>query len=87
MSIGNLISEIDAEIVRLEEARALLAGASSPVAKKIGRPAGVVKVVKSAAKSAKAAKKAKRNLSPEGRARIAAAAKARWAAVKKTAKK
>jgi hypothetical protein len=57
MSITNLISEIDAEILRLQEARALLAGALSPVAKKRGRPAGVVKV---AAKPAKAAKKAKR---------------------------
>jgi hypothetical protein len=87
MSIGNLISEIDAEIVRLEEARALLAGASSAAAKKRGRPAGAVKVVKAAAKPAKAAKKAKRTLSPEGRARISAAAKARWAAKKKAAKK
>ena len=87
MSIAKLISEIDAEIVRLEKARALLAGASSPVPKKRGRPAGTVKAVKTAAKPAKAAKKAKRTLSPEGRARIAAAAKARWAALKKTAKK
>jgi hypothetical protein len=44
-------------------------------------------VVKVAAKPAKAAKKAKRNLSPEGRARIAAAARARWAALKMAAKK
>jgi hypothetical protein len=87
MSITNLISEIDAEILRLQEARALLAGASSPVAKKRGRPAGVVKVVMSALKPAKAATKAKRNLSPEGRARIAAATKVRWAAKKMAAKK
>ena len=87
MSITNLISEIDAEILRLQEARTLLAGASSPAPKKRGRPAGVVKVVNAAAKPAKAVKKAKRNLSPEGRARIAAAAKARWAALKQAAKK
>ncbi|HEY1254061.1 MAG TPA: hypothetical protein VGF01_04715 [Terracidiphilus sp.] len=87
MSITNLISEIDAEILRLQEARALLTGASSPVAKKRGRPAGTGKAVMAAVKPAKAVKKAKRKLSPEGRARIAAAAKARWAALKKSAKK
>ncbi len=38
------------------------------------------------AKAAKPAKKAKRNLSPEGRARIVAALKARWAAKKKAGK-
>lgn len=87
MNITNLISEIDAEIIRLQEIRALLAGGLSPAAKKRGRPAGVVKVVKFALKPAKAATKVKRNLSPEGCARIAAAAKARWAAKKKAAKK
>ena len=84
MSITSLISGIDSEISRLQEARALLAGTSSPIAKKRGRPAGAVKAV---AKPAKAAKKAKRTLTPEGRARISAAAKARWAAKKKAAKK
>jgi hypothetical protein len=81
MSIDNLIVEIDAEIARLEQARTLLSGAASPATKKRGRPAGAVKAVKAAAKPAKAAKKAKRNISPEGRARIAAAVKARWARV------
>jgi len=71
----------------LQQARALLAGAATPAAKKRGRPtkasgaAGAMKDV-----AAKSVKK-KRKLSPEGRARIAAAAKARWAAVKKAAKK
>jgi hypothetical protein len=97
MSITSLISGIDAEISRLQEARALLAGTSSPIAKKRGRLARAVKVVKAAAKPAKvvkaaakpakAAKKAKHTLSAEGRARISAAAKARWAAKKKAAKK
>jgi len=83
MSIANFISEIDAEIARLEQARTLLSGTESPAAKKRGRPAkaakaaGVVKAV--ADKPVK--KKKKRNLSPEGRARIAAAAKARWAKI------
>lgn len=68
MSIANVISEIDAEIARLKQARTLLSGAASPSARKSGRPAN-------------AAKKAKRNISPEGRAKIVAAVKARWAKV------
>jgi hypothetical protein len=44
-----------------------------------------VKAVAVKAVTAKPVKK--RNLSPEGRARIAAAVKARWAAQKKAAKK
>lgn len=87
MSIATLISDIDAEIAKLQQARALLAGTATPAAKKRGRPAkvaGAAGAVKAVA--AKPAKK-KRTLSPEGRARIAAAAKARWAALKKSAKK
>jgi len=64
MSIATLISDIVAEISRLEEARALLSGASSPIPKKRGRPAKSAKAakpVKTVAKPAKAAKrKAKR---------------------------
>ena len=89
MGIDNLISEIDAEIARLNDARALLAGVTTT--RKRGRPAKTAKAakaVKAAAKPAKAAKKkAKRNISPEDRARIAAAVKARWAAQKKAAAK
>ncbi|MGD0520939.1 MAG: hypothetical protein ABSA48_06760 [Terracidiphilus sp.] len=73
MGIVNFIAEIDAEITRLEHARTLLSAAASPAAKKRGRPAWAVKAV-----TAKPVKK-KRKLSPEGRARIVAAAKARWA--------
>jgi hypothetical protein len=82
MSIDNLISQFDAEIAKLQQARALLAGATTPAAKKRGRPAkaaGAARAVNAIA--AKPAKK-KRKLSLEGRARIAAAAKARWAAKK-----
>jgi len=86
MSIATLISEIDAEIIRLQQARALLAGAATPTAKKRGRPAKVAvaagTVIAVAGKPVK-----KRKLSPETRAKIAAAAKARWAAQKKAAKK
>lgn len=78
MSLNTVIAEIDTEIVRLQQARALLTGATAM--KKRGRPAGVVKAL-----THKPAKK-KRRLSPEGRARIAAAVKARWARQKKAAK-
>jgi len=83
MALKEVIALIDAEIAALKEARALLAvGSAVTVAKrKPGRPPkvhpGTPKV---------ATRKKKRNLSPEGRARIAEAARKRWAAQKKTAK-
>jgi hypothetical protein len=80
MSIETLIAEIEAEIARLEQARTLLSGTAAPTPKKRGRPAGVVK-----AAAAKPVKK-KRKLSPEGRARLIAAVKARWAKQKQAAK-
>jgi hypothetical protein len=76
MGIANFIAEIDAEITQLEQARTILSKSAAPAAKKKGRPAGVVKAAD------KPVKKKKRKLSPEGRARIAAAAKARWAKAK-----
>jgi hypothetical protein len=79
MSISTLLAEIDKEIATLQQAHALLSGASAP-AKKTGRPAKAVKAVPATLK------KKKRNLSPEGRARIAAAVKARWAKQKKAEK-
>ena len=83
--LATLISSIDAEIAKLHQARTLLAGTASPAAKKRGRPAKAAGAVRAVA--AKPEKKKKRSLSPEGRARIAAAAKARWAALKKASKK
>lgn len=79
MSLDSLIAKIDAELARFQQVRALLSGGAAPAGKKRGRPAGVVKA------AGKSAKK-KRNISPEGRARIAAAVKARWAKQKKAAK-
>jgi hypothetical protein len=76
MISNEILSLIDAEIAALQQARAALGGAAK---KGPGRP-------KSAAASAVKPKKKKRNLSPEGRARIAAAVKARWARQKKAAK-
>lgn len=74
MDVGRILSEIDAEIARLQQARAALTaiGASGTVAaKKRGRPKGSV--------NKKSAKPRKRNLTPEGRKRIADAMKRRWA--------
>ena len=77
MSTNDILALIDAEIAKLQQARALIVG---PTAKKgPGRP-------KSTALSTVKPKKKKRNLSPEGRARIVAALKARWAKQKKAAK-
>ena len=78
MDFHRLIQEIDSEISRLQQARALLIG--EPVKRGPGRP-------KAAAghKTATASKpaKRKRRLSPEGRKRIADAMRKRWAERKK----
>jgi hypothetical protein len=73
MEVSKIVAELDREIARLKEARALLAGASSSqrVAKKQGA----------------AAPKRKSRMSPEGRKRIAEAMKKRWAERRKQAAK
>jgi hypothetical protein len=96
MAISDILATIDQEIAQLQQARALLGGGAVAVTKKkVGRPKKVVAAVAVApkkavaavaAKPAKGAKK-KRNLSPEGRARIAEAVKKRWAAQKAAEKK
>ena len=74
MDVSRILSEIDAEIARLQQARSALIGISSSgtVAPRRGRPKGSVN--KKTAKSRR-----KRNLTPEGRKRIADAMKRRWA--------
>ena len=85
MDVTRIISEIDAEIARLQQARGALvaiggSGTVAAPAKRRGRPKG-------SANAAAPAKRA-RNLSPEGRKRIADAMKRRWAERRKsTAKK
>jgi hypothetical protein len=85
MALSDILATIDSEIAQLQKARALLIGAAAPAAakKKPGRPRKIVAEV--APVVAKPAKKKKRNLSPEGRKRIAEAVKRRWAAQKKSA--
>jgi len=68
MDTKALIAELDAEIDRLKEVKALLTGQTTSPRR--GRPP--------ATKS-----KSRRTMSPEGRARIVAAQKARWANAKK----
>jgi hypothetical protein len=84
---SGILEAIDREIAQLREARALLSGHAGPTpGRKVGRPAKVaLPVVDLAVTPAK--KKKKRNLTPEGRKRIAEAVKRRWAAQKKAAGK
>lgn len=74
MNIQLILSAIDDQISKLEQARAMLTSVESPAGKRgLGRPKNVL--TQSRAK--------KRILSPEARAKIAAAQKKRWAAAKK----
>lgn len=77
MGVADILEQIDSEIAQLQQARALLAG--TPTASK--------KSGAHVAKRAVAVGKKKRNLTPEGRKRIAEAVKRRWAEQKKTASK
>jgi len=71
METKEMLAQIDAEIGRLQQVRSILAGTGTD-----GR---------NSIKTGKSTRK-KRWLSPEARARIAAAQKARWAKAKKAAK-
>lgn len=75
MGVSEILSEIDHQIERLKQARTLLSGED-------GRATGKAET----AVPDKPVKK-KRNLSPEGRKRIAEAVKRRWAKQKKAAVK
>ena len=82
MSFSEIVAEIDRDIARLKLARAALSGETLPTEKKAGRPKS-----SAAVETAKPAKGKKRNISPEGRKRIADAVKKRWAAQRKAAGK
>lgn len=79
MEVRRIIAEIDAQISKLEQARALLSDSPEKAGKGPGRPKG--------SKNAQAVTTRKRKLSPEGRKRIADAMKRRWAERRKTAAK
>ena len=71
VGVAEILAQLDREIAQLQRARALLDGA--------------VKSKKAGAPTARKALKKKRNLTPEGRKRIAEAVKRRWAEQKKAA--
>src|ERR1700678_1205369 len=80
MNTEEIIKHIDGEISKLQQAKGLLLGTDSPIKKSPGRSkkkATVARIL--------AVKSTKRVMSPEGRARLVAAVKARWAKAKKTA--
>ena len=81
MGVSEILIQIDREIAQLQQARALLGGGATVAFKKSKKEAVA------AAPAAKKPLKKKRNLTPEGRQRIAEAVKRRWAAQKKTASK
>ena len=89
MPIANILSEIDAEISVLLKVKQLLSGIDSAIAtRRRGRPvgSGVVKK-KVAAPPLSTITQPLRKMSEAGRARIAAAMKARWKKVRQAAKK
>ena len=76
MGVSEILAHIDREITQLQQARALLGSGSAVAPKKAAT-----------APAAKKTGKKKRNLTPEGRKRIAEAVKRRWAEQKKAAGK
>jgi hypothetical protein len=90
VAVKDVLAPLDSEIATLQDACQLLKADStgSAAPRKAGRPRkaenALLTSVRTTAKTKK--KKKKRNLLPEGRARIAEAVKRRWAAQKKAAK-
>ena len=90
--MNEILEAIDQEILKLQQARALLADAPAvqavkPAAgKRRGRPKGSVNK-KAEVAAPVVAKKTRAPLSAEGKAKIAAAQKARWAKQKKAVAK
>jgi hypothetical protein len=76
VGVSEILVQIDREIAQLQLARKLLGGGTAPATKKAA-----------AAPAGKKPTKKKRNLTPEGRKRIAEAVKRRWAEQKKASAK
>ena len=81
MDTSFIIDQIDAEIKKLEQAKALLTGTPG-IKHSPGRPSTNV----TALVAKVAPRTTRKRISAEGRARIAAAQKARWAKAKKSTK-
>jgi hypothetical protein len=78
VEVTKIITEIDAQIQKLQQARELLSGLAAVGSKGPGRPKGSKNVTGGAKK---------RKLSPEGRRRIQEAMKRRWAERRKASAK
>ena len=76
MHTTEILIAIDEEILKLQQARELLTG-NAEVGKRAGRLPGAI---------TSGAKSTRRTMSEEGRARIAAAQRKRWAAQKKASR-
>jgi len=76
MNTNELLSQIDSEIARLQEVKSLLSGTTTTKAKRGPNKTHL----------APTPVRTKRTISVEGRLRIAAAQKARWAKAKKAKK-
>lgn len=74
MGVSEILAQIDKEIAQLQQARSLLGGKDVSTPRK-----------SAAAPTPRKSSKKKRNLTPEGRKRIAEAVKRRWAEQKKAA--
>jgi len=90
MDTRDILLAIDAEIAKLQQAKAILSEGST-AKRRPGRPAKALSTGYNSvgAKTAELGQRPKkrRTISAAGRARIAAAQKARWAKSKRTAKK
>jgi hypothetical protein len=85
VEVSRIIAEIDGQIAKLQQARALLAGTTATTKRTgPGRPKGSKNT---AAAASAATTPRKRKLSPEGRKRIADAMKKRWAERRKQSSK
>ena len=86
MALSDILATIDNEIAILQQARTVLSGGTAAIVRRSpGRPRKVA--VAAVEVTTKPARKKKRNLTPEGRKRIAEAVKRRWAAQRKAAAK
>ena len=81
LALTDVIAQIDAEILKLQQAKELLGSGSATTAPRTGRgrPKGSKNAVKAIEPKTAAATSGKRQLSPEGRKAIAEAMKRRWA--------
>ncbi len=89
MNLDRILSEIDLEISRLQQAKQLLSensSVASVVKRGPGRPPAAAKAASKLPTSSPFEPR-RRTMSAAGRARIAAAQKARWAKAKRAAKK